>query len=317
MNASTPLESAERAVARLEAASAEHPLEFLDDLAWALLYLGNERHRLGDLGGAVAADERAVARVRTLAELGGTGLNQTPSQGGRDIVYLLSSLSYRYLAAGRARDAQLAALGGYEWQGAQVGAGGAGVTRSHLGSQGRQPQGFGALPPLAAPRPGPYDGVGNPQERLGRRGEVHVLDGMQAARGMEDVADHPQIMRHPVLVALQHDPLDASVQRPRDDYAKGVGALIVGPPPGRTLDDQVVQVEARNCGEGPASIRVVLLHKVKTPRSRRELTPHPCTRAAEVAHVYQNRRETKAAMKGLVDEEGSRHGRSIPVRARL
>ena len=67
MNASLPLEAAERAVARLEAASAARPLEFLDDLAWALLYLGNESHRLGDLEGAVAADERAVARVRTLA----------------------------------------------------------------------------------------------------------------------------------------------------------------------------------------------------------------------------------------------------------
>jgi hypothetical protein len=107
MNASTPLESAERAVARLEAASAARPLEFLDDLAWALLYLGNERHRLGDLEGAVAADERAVARVRTLAELGGTGVNRAASQSRRDTVYLLSSLSYRCLAAGRAREAPL------------------------------------------------------------------------------------------------------------------------------------------------------------------------------------------------------------------
>ena len=106
MNASTPLEGAEGAVARLEAASAARPLEFLDDLAWALLYLGNERQRLGDLEGAVAADERAVARVRAFAELGGAGVSGAPSrggreisQGGRDIVYLLSSLSYRYLSA--------------------------------------------------------------------------------------------------------------------------------------------------------------------------------------------------------------------------
>ncbi len=33
MNAPTPLERAERAVARLEAASAGHSLEFLDELA--------------------------------------------------------------------------------------------------------------------------------------------------------------------------------------------------------------------------------------------------------------------------------------------
>jgi hypothetical protein len=59
--------------------------------------------------------------VRTVAELGGTALQCARSQGGQDIVYLLSSLSYRYLAAGRARDAQVAALEGYGWQAAQAG----------------------------------------------------------------------------------------------------------------------------------------------------------------------------------------------------
>lgn len=60
--------------------SSARPVEFLDDLAWALLYPGNERHGLGYLEGAVAADERAVARVRTLAGLGRTGASRAAAR---------------------------------------------------------------------------------------------------------------------------------------------------------------------------------------------------------------------------------------------
>jgi hypothetical protein len=81
MNASTPLEAAERAVGRLEAASAAHPLEFLDDLAWALSHLANSRSHLGDHDGAVEASLRA-----------------------------------HLLYANRPEEAQFAALEAYEWQ---------------------------------------------------------------------------------------------------------------------------------------------------------------------------------------------------------
>jgi hypothetical protein len=82
MKAPTHLEAAERAVARLEAASEEHPLEFLDDLAWALSHLANARSRVGDHDGAVEASLRAVARVRTLAGMGGT-ISTTRMSGGQ------------------------------------------------------------------------------------------------------------------------------------------------------------------------------------------------------------------------------------------
>jgi hypothetical protein len=111
MNASTPLEAAERAVARLEAASAARPLEFLDDLAWALSHLANSRSHLGDHDGAVEASLRAVARVRTLV-----GICGKESQGAQDLVYLLSNLCAHLLYANRPEEAQFAALEAYEWQ---------------------------------------------------------------------------------------------------------------------------------------------------------------------------------------------------------